>query len=61
LVIASLFLGTFFANAGSWMLTNDDFLGAAVDQASAGYSDAESTHVIMDGTRLNGRAVIVYR
>ena len=61
LVIASLFLGTFFANAGSWMLTNDDFLGAAVDQASAGYSDAQSTHVIMDGTRLNGRAVIVYR
>jgi hypothetical protein len=60
-VIASLFLGTFFANAGSWMLTNDDFLGAAVDQTSAGYYDSQSTHVIMDGTRLNGRAVIVYR
>jgi hypothetical protein len=60
-VIAGAFLGTFFANAGGWLLTNDDFLGAAVDQASAGYYYAGNTHVIMDGTTLNGRATIVYR
>jgi hypothetical protein len=60
-VIVGTFLGTFFSNAGGWLLTNDDFLGAAVDQASAGYYYAGNTHVIMDGTRFNGRATIVYR
>ncbi|MDQ6872237.1 MAG: hypothetical protein M3037_09555 [Gemmatimonadota bacterium] len=60
-VIVGTFLGTFFSNAGAWLLTNDDFLGAAVDQASAGYYYPGNTHVIMDGTRLNGRATIVYR
>jgi hypothetical protein len=60
-VIAGVFLGTFFSNAAPWLLTNDDFLGAAVDQASAGYYYPGNTHVIMDGTRLNGRATIVYR
>ena len=60
-VIAGVFLGTFFSSAGPWLLTNDDFLGAAVDQASAGYYYPGNTHVIMDGTRLNGRATIVYR
>ncbi|MEA2763778.1 MAG: hypothetical protein QOK07_182 [Gemmatimonadaceae bacterium] len=59
-VIVGTFVGTFFANAGAWLLTNDDFLGAAVDQASAGYYYAGNTHVIMDGTRFNGRATIVY-
>ena len=59
-VIVGTFLGTFFSNAGGWLLTNDDFLGAAVDQASAGYYYADNTHVIMDGTRFNGRATIVY-
>jgi len=60
-VMAGVFLGTFFANAGAWLLTNDDFLGAAVDQASAGYAYPDNTHVIMNGTTLNGRATIVYR
>jgi hypothetical protein len=60
-VMAGVFLGTFFSNAGAWLLTNDDFLGAAVDQASAGYYYAGNTHVIMNGTTLNGRATIVYR
>ena len=60
-VMVGVFLGTFFSNPGAWMLTNDDFLGAAVDQASAGYSYPGNTHVIMDGTTLNGRATIVYR
>ncbi|MEP6858620.1 MAG: hypothetical protein ABI994_09545 [Gemmatimonadales bacterium] len=61
LVLAAAFLGTFFANAGALLLTNDDFLGAAVDQTSAGYYYPGNTHVIMDGTTLNGRATIVYR
>ena len=60
-LIAGAFVATFFANAGDWLLTNDDFLGAAVDQASAGYYYPGNTHVIMDRTTLNGRATIVYR
>jgi hypothetical protein len=60
-VMAGVFLGTFFSNPGAWLLTNDDFLGAAVNQASAGYYYPGNTHVIMDGTTLNGRATIVYR
>jgi hypothetical protein len=60
-VTAGIFLGTFFANAGSAFLTNDDFLGAAVDQTSAGYYYPGNTHVILDGKTLNGRATIVYR
>jgi hypothetical protein len=60
-VVAGAFVATFFANAGDWLLTNDDFVGAAVDQASAGYYYPGNTHVIMNGTTLNGRATIVYR
>ena len=60
-VVAAVFLGSFFASAGDWLLTNDDFVGAAVDQASAGYYYPGNTHVIMDGTTLNGRATVVYR
>jgi hypothetical protein len=60
-VMAAVFLGTLFSNAGAWLLTNDDFLGGAVDQTSAGYYYPGNTHVIMDGTTLNGRATIVYR
>ena len=60
-VISTVFLGTLFSNAGAWLQTNDDFLGAAVEQSAAGYSYPGNTHVIMDGTTLNGRATIVYR
>ena len=60
-VVVGVFIGTFFASAGEWLLTNDDFLGAAVDQASAGYYYPGNTHVIMDGTTFNGRATIIYR
>jgi hypothetical protein len=60
-VVVGVFLGTFFSNAGQWLLTNDDFLGVAVDQASAGYAYPGNTHVILDGTTFNGRATIVYR
>jgi hypothetical protein len=58
---AGTFLATLFANPGGWLLTNDDFLGVAVDQVRAGYNYPGNTHVIMDGTTLNGRATIVYR
>jgi len=60
-LVAGLFVADFFSNVGNWMLTNDDFLGVAVEQSSAGYSYPGNTHVIMDGMRLNGRATIVYR
>jgi hypothetical protein len=58
---AGLFIAQMFSNPGAWLLTNDDFLGVAVDQASAGYAYPDNTHVIMDGLTLNGRATIVYR
>lgn len=60
-VVAGVFLGTFFSSAGSALLTNDDFVGAAVAQATSGYYYPDNTHVIMNGTTLNGRATIVYR
>jgi hypothetical protein len=60
-VIAGAFIASFFASAGDWLLTNDDFVGTAVEQGSAGYYYPGNTHVIMNGTTLNGRATIVYR
>ena len=60
IIVAAAFLGSFFSNAGAWLTTNDDFLGVAVDQASAGYYYPDNTHVIMDGQTFNGRATIVY-
>lgn len=60
-VVATVFLGTLFSNAGVWLQTNDDFLGAAVEQSMAGYAYPGNTHVLMDGTTLNGRVTIVYR
>jgi hypothetical protein len=60
-VFAGLFVAQVFSNAGSWLLTNDDFLGVAVDQRQLGSPYPGNTHVIMDGTTLNGRATIVYR
>jgi hypothetical protein len=60
-VVAGVFLATFFIDSGPWLLTNDDFLGVAIDQGSAGYYYPDNTHVIMDGMNFNGRATIVYR
>jgi hypothetical protein len=60
-VVAAAFIASFFSSAGAWLLTNDDFVGVAVDQWSAGYYYPGNTHVIMDGTTLNGRATIMYR
>jgi len=60
-LVAGAFVASLFSNAGAWLLTDDDFLGIAVEQGQAGYAYPGNTHVIMDGTRLNGRATIVYR
>jgi hypothetical protein len=60
-LVAGAFVAALFSNPGQWLLTNDDFVGVAVEQGSAGYSYPGNTHVIMDGTTLNGRATIVYR
>ena len=60
-LVAGAFVAALFSNPGQWLLTNDDFVGVAVEQSSAGYSYPANTHVIMDGTTLNGRATIVYR
>ena len=60
-VVGGLSFAQMFSDAGSWLLTNDDFLGIAVDQRQLGSPYPENTHVIMDGTTLNGRATIVYR
>jgi len=60
-IVAAAFLGSLFSNAGAWLTTNDDFLGVAVDQTSAGYYYPDNTHVIMDGQTFNGRATIIYR
>jgi hypothetical protein len=59
-VVGIAFLGTLFSNPAPWLLTNDDFLGVAVDLRTTTYSYPGNTHVIMDGTTLNGRANIVY-
>src|SRR2546423_5410243 len=60
-VVRGLFVAQLFANSGAWLLTNDDFLGIAVDQRQVGNPYPANTHVIMDGTTLNGRANLVYR
>lgn len=59
-LVATAFIGSLFSNAGDWLLTNDDFVGAAVAMEGSGYSYPGNTHVIMDGGTLNGRATIVY-
>lgn len=60
-ILPGAFLAVFFENAGSWLLSNDDFVGSAVAQGSAGYFYPDNTHVIMTGTTLNGRVTLVYR
>jgi hypothetical protein len=57
---AAIFVASVLQNA-DWLLTNDDFLGIAVFQANLGYAFDNTTHVIMIGQQLNGRAQIVWR
>ncbi|MFL5595361.1 MAG: hypothetical protein ACJ785_12230 [Gemmatimonadaceae bacterium] len=61
-LVAATFVATLFSNPGAWLLTNDDFVGIAIDQATVGNPYPTNTHVIIgDGNVLNGRATIVYR
>jgi hypothetical protein len=62
-LVAVTFVAIMFSNPGSWLMTNDDFLGIAIPQyewKETSYPD--NTHVIVDqGNVLNGRANIVMR
>lgn len=60
-VMAGAFVAALFENAGAWLKSNDDFIGAAVPISATSYNYPENNHVIMQGTTLNGRATIVYR
>ena len=57
-VAAVAFVGTFYSNAGEWMLTNDDYIGLArVSLPLASFYYEENTHVIItENGALNGRA-----
>ena len=61
-VLAGSFLAVLFDDPASWLLSNDDFLGAAVPKENGNFAfPAETTHAIMNGVNLNGRATIIYR
>jgi hypothetical protein len=60
-LVAAAFIAGVFSNPGEWLRTNDDFVGVAAPKEEFGYNYPENTHVIMEGTKLNGRATIVYR
>jgi hypothetical protein len=61
-LVAASFVAIIFSNPGSWLLTNDDFLGVAIPQSEWSTPYPENTHVIVgDGNQLNGRANIVMR
>jgi hypothetical protein len=61
-LVATTFVAILFSNPGSWLLTNDDFLGVAIPQSEWTTPYPENTHVIVgDGNLLNGRANIVMR
>ena len=57
---AAVFLANLFSNA-NWLLTNDDFLGVAVDMRQLGESFPDATHDLMIGGESNGRARLVYK
>ena len=58
----AVFVASMFANPGSWMLTNDDFVGLAIPQNEWSTPYLDNTHVIvLPGNVLNGRANIVLR
>jgi hypothetical protein len=59
LLTAGLFVANVFSNS-DWLQTNDDYIGIAVIQGNLGYAYPDNTHVIMDGSTLNGRATIVW-
>lgn len=58
-ITVGTFIATMFSDA-SWLLTSDDFLGAAVDQVAAAQDFPDATHIIMLGGAMNGRARIIW-
>lgn len=57
---AAVFLANLLSNA-SWIRTNDDFLGEAVDTNQLQEYFPDATHDIMIGGGSNGRARLVYK
>jgi hypothetical protein len=57
---AAVFLANLFSNA-NWLLTNDDFLGVAVDMRQLGETFPDATHDLRIGGDSNGRARLVYK
>ena len=60
LVKIGRFIAAIYKHA-SWLLSNDDWLGDAVDQRMVGRSDADATHAVMKGSSYNGRIKLVMR
>jgi hypothetical protein len=58
-ITAGIFAAS-LVQSSDWLLTNDDFLGIAVWQSKLGYTYDNTTHVVMDGATLNGRAQIFW-
>lgn len=59
-VKAGAFVATLFSSA-DWLMTNDDFLGVAVDMTELGESFPDASHDIMLAGSSNGRARIIWR
>ncbi len=57
-LVAATFLATAFQNA-SWLLSDDDFLGALVTESSHGDYWADANYTLLKGSTVNGRANII--
>ena len=57
-LVAATFLATAFQNA-SWLLSDDDFLGALVTESSHGDYWADANYTLLNGSTVNGRANII--
>lgn len=57
-LVAATFLATAFQNA-SWLLSDDDFLGALVTESSHGDYWSDANYTLLKGTAVNGRANII--
>lgn len=59
-IVAGSFFGALY-NSADWLLTNDDYLGAAVENARAGQAYTDATHTILRGTEITGRTRLVWK
>ncbi|MGI8619821.1 MAG: hypothetical protein ACR2L6_12170 [Gemmatimonadaceae bacterium] len=58
--VLSTFLGVLYDSA-DWLLSNDDFLGAAVPAASNGDQWSDANYTILRGTDINGRIKLEWK